>query len=153
MCVFFFCCKSLVLPGLSPRVGVLMWNCRVGNGGGAGAYKYLCLTPPSGTERAKALIQTKEKGLFNGNREPAPWRGSGWHSHPLAPKLFHHWLILAARSCRDCDLPPPNRTTDISPVSESGNRELPLSMSHQRACLRTAVDVSTLPQALTLAEE
>lgn len=40
--------------------------------------------------------------------------------------------------------------SDISLVSESGNQELPLSVSHQRARLRTAVDVSALPQALTL---
>lgn len=32
----------------------------------------------------------------------------------------------------------------------SGNQKLCLSMSHQRACLRTAVDVSALPQAFTL---
>lgn len=44
-------------------------------------------------------------------------------------------------------------SADISPVSGSGNWELSLSMSHQRACLRTAVDVSALPKALTLVEK
>lgn len=42
---------------------------------------------------------------------------------------------------------------DIPPVSKSGNQEPLLSMSHQRACLRTAVDVSVLPQALTRVEK
>lgn len=54
---------------------------------------------------------------------------------------------------RDCDQPAPSTGTDISPVSESGNREPLLSMSHQRACSRTAVDVTLLPLAFTLVEK
>lgn len=34
-------------------------------------YNYLCLASPSGAEEVKALIQTKAKALFNGDREPA----------------------------------------------------------------------------------
>lgn len=105
---------------------------------------------PCGTERAKALIQTKAKGLLNGDREPALWRRSRLFSDPLTPQLFYHCLALAGGGC---DQPLSRADADISPVSESGNRELQLSMSHQSACLRTAVDVSALPQPLTLVEE
>lgn len=76
--------------------------------------------------------------------------GSKLLSHPLTPELFYHSLILAGGSCRGTDQPLLSAGADISPVSESGIRELLLSMSHQRACLRTAVDVSVMPQALTL---
>lgn len=109
---------------------------------------------PVAQRESQSSDQTKAKAPFNGDREPALWRRSRLLSHPLTPEPFYHCLVLAGGSCGGTVISLCRAQTLTFPqLVKVAIGSLRLSMSHQSSCLRTAVDVSALPQALTLVDK